>query len=220
MIGMYVRSIRELSDAKMEFLSRYGKYVESMDVVLLSEGHTSQRKYLFPAQQNPPAAVKDFMGGNSEAGQAERIDDKEKAILRIIGNDGRYSYVDLYKKTGMDVKTIRSRIKTLEERGIIRGYVTFLDVNRLGYQFFKICIYLKSHEDSQKIVHFGIAHPNVIHVIETVGSWDIEFEAETKSLSQLFEIESELKNQFPRSIRKTNTTIIAEEMKLDFMPCL
>jgi|WetSurMetagenome_2_1015567.scaffolds.fasta_scaffold127799_2 DNA-binding Lrp family transcriptional regulator len=215
MIGVFVRNVNELLKIKKEILSKYGNYIESIDLSLLGEGYTSQRKYLFPINQNFSKTIKDYAGTNFVQ---ENLSDNEKKILKLISNNARFNYVDVCEKTKMDVKTIKKRIKQLEEKNIIQGYVTFLDIKKLGYQFFKICIYLKNQEELEKIINFGINHPNVVHVIEVIGSWELEFEVETKSFDELFKIEDELKNKFSKSIKKTVPIIIEEEIKLDFIP--
>jgi DNA-binding Lrp family transcriptional regulator len=106
----------------------------------------------------------------------------------------------------------------MKKKGIIQGFVTFLDSKKIGYQFFKICISLQDQDALAHIVSFGIQHPNVVHVIETIGSWEIEFEVETKNFEDLFILQNELKNAFAPAIKKTTSIIIVEEKKLTFIP--
>jgi len=215
MIGVFVKNVKELLFIKKEILRKYSRNIESLDVSLLGEGYTSQRKYLFTINPQNSKIIKDYVG---EFSTSEKLNDHEKKILQLISNNARFNYVNLCEKLKLDVKTLKKKIKTLEDKKIIQGYVTFLDIKKLGYQFFKICIYLKNHEDLDKIINFGLNHPNVVHVIETIGSWDLEFEIETKSFEDLFKIEEEIKNKYPESIRKTISTIIEDEIKLDFVP--
>ena len=213
MIGVFVKNSKELLKIKKGILTKYGKNIESLDLCLLGEGHTSPREYLFKTRKSQP--IKEYSG---EEFLKEELTKKEKEILKLISDNARFNYLDICGKLKIDAKTLKKRIKKLKEKGIIQGYVTFLDVKKLGYQFFKICIFLKNMKDAEKIIQFGVNHPNVIHVIETVGSWEIEFEVETKSFEDLFLLEEELKNTYPKSIKKTISTIIEDEMKLEFIP--
>lgn len=213
MIGVFVRNSKELLEVKKKILLKYGNKIESIDLTLLGEGHTSPRQYLFKTKKS--RVVKEYSG---ELVPGVELKKDEKEILKFISEDARFNYLDLCEKVNLDVKTVKKRLKGLMDKGIIQGFVTFLDVKKLGYQFFKICIFLKDSKDMEKIIQFGLNHPNVIHVIESVGSWDLEFEVETKSFEELFYLEEELINSFSDSIKKIYSTIIEEEVKLEFVP--
>lgn len=60
--------------------------------------------------------------------------------------------------------------------------------------------------------------PNIVHVIESLGPWEIELEIETESLEDFYSITHKIRNQFPGIIKKTESVIISDEMKLDFFP--
>jgi Lrp/AsnC family leucine-responsive transcriptional regulator len=48
----------------------------------------------------------------------EKID---RQILRQLADDGRMSYTDLGKATGLSTSAVHQRVKRLEERGLILG---------------------------------------------------------------------------------------------------
>jgi len=50
------------------------------------------------------------------------VDETDRAILTALRNNSRQSYVDLAKEVGVSERTIRTRVRRLEEEGIIRGY--------------------------------------------------------------------------------------------------
>ncbi len=59
------------------------------------------------------------------------LDDTDVHILKGIQDDARVSYRTLAKKIGVSVPTISARVSTLQELGIIRGYRTDIDPQRL-----------------------------------------------------------------------------------------
>ena len=67
---------------------------------------------------------------------AERlhIDDVDRKILSELLRDCRRSYRSLARRAGVSVGTILSRIRKLENAGVIRGYSALLDHEKLGYQ--------------------------------------------------------------------------------------
>ena len=50
------------------------------------------------------------------------VEDTDAEIVRMLTRDGRMSYTDLAKHTGLSVSAVHSRVRRLEERGVIRGY--------------------------------------------------------------------------------------------------
>ncbi|MFL6155689.1 MAG: Lrp/AsnC family transcriptional regulator [Marmoricola sp.] len=49
----------------------------------------------------------------------EKID---RNILRLLAEDGRMSFTDLGKATGLSTSAVHQRVKRLESRGLITGY--------------------------------------------------------------------------------------------------
>jgi Lrp/AsnC family leucine-responsive transcriptional regulator len=54
----------------------------------------------------------------------EKID---RQILRLLAGDGRMSYTDLGKATGLSTSAVHQRVKRLEQRGLITGYGATID---------------------------------------------------------------------------------------------
>lgn len=59
-------------------------------------------------------------------------DDTDRAIVRLLASDGRMSYTDIGKQTGLSTSAVLSRVRRLEGRGAIRGYAAVLDPDALG----------------------------------------------------------------------------------------
>ncbi|MCW2868100.1 MAG: Lrp/AsnC family transcriptional regulator [Marmoricola sp.] len=51
----------------------------------------------------------------------------DRQILRLLAADGRMSFTDLGKATGLSTSAVHQRVKRLEERGLIRGYGATVD---------------------------------------------------------------------------------------------
>ena len=56
----------------------------------------------------------------------------DRRILELLANDGRMSFTDLGKATGLSTSAVHQRVKRLEQRGLIRGYGASLDHAQLG----------------------------------------------------------------------------------------
>ncbi|MFL2957207.1 MAG: Lrp/AsnC family transcriptional regulator [Candidatus Thalassarchaeaceae archaeon] len=50
------------------------------------------------------------------------IDSLDRGILAVLRNNGRAAYVEIAKSVGVTERTVRTRMRKLEEDGVIRGY--------------------------------------------------------------------------------------------------
>ena len=61
-----------------------------------------------------------------------RVEETDLKILRLLSADGRMSYTDLGKATGLSTSAVHQRVKRLEQRGLIKGYGATIDHEQLG----------------------------------------------------------------------------------------
>lgn len=59
------------------------------------------------------------------------MEETDAEIVRLLARDGRTSYTDLAKATGLSVSAVHSRVRRLEQRGVVRGYHADLDPESL-----------------------------------------------------------------------------------------
>lgn len=60
------------------------------------------------------------------------LDDLDRQVLRLLAEDGRRSYTDLAKDTGLSTSAVHQRVRRLEQRGAITGYAAQLDPRSIG----------------------------------------------------------------------------------------
>lgn len=59
----------------------------------------------------------------------ERLD---RRLVDLLAADGRMSFTDLGKATGLSTSAVHQRVRRLEERGVIRGYRAVLEPEAIG----------------------------------------------------------------------------------------
>ncbi|MDQ2985351.1 MAG: Lrp/AsnC family transcriptional regulator [Armatimonadota bacterium] len=62
----------------------------------------------------------------------EQFDDTDRTILTMLQNEGRLTNVELASRVGLTPPPTLSRVKRLEEAGLIRKYVAVVDQEKLG----------------------------------------------------------------------------------------
>jgi Lrp/AsnC family leucine-responsive transcriptional regulator len=60
------------------------------------------------------------------------VEETDRAIVTALSVDGRLSYTDLAERVGLSVSAVHQRVRRLEQRGVIRGYVARFDYEALG----------------------------------------------------------------------------------------
>lgn len=67
-------------------------------------------------------------GGATVAG----VEEIDRRIVTLLATDGRMSFTDLAKETGLSVSAVHQRVRRLEKRGVIRGYAALVDYDEIG----------------------------------------------------------------------------------------
>ena len=60
------------------------------------------------------------------------MEDLDREIVRLLTGDGRMSYTDLGRTTGLSTSAVHQRVRRLEERGVITGYAAVVDPDSVG----------------------------------------------------------------------------------------
>ena len=75
------------------------------------------------------------------------MDDIDKRILRELQGDAGLSTAELGERVGLTSMPVWRRIQRLDEQGLIRGKVTLLDREALGYQIIAFMMLRTSQHD-------------------------------------------------------------------------
>jgi Lrp/AsnC family leucine-responsive transcriptional regulator len=59
------------------------------------------------------------------------VEDLDREIARLLASDGRRSFTDLARDTGLSVSAVHQRVRRLEKRGVIRGYRAVVDPDEI-----------------------------------------------------------------------------------------
>ena len=67
------------------------------------------------------------MRARRHSGYGDRVEEIDRKILLLLARDGRMSFTDLARQTGLSVSATHQRVRRLERRGLIRGYTAVID---------------------------------------------------------------------------------------------
>jgi Lrp/AsnC family leucine-responsive transcriptional regulator len=60
------------------------------------------------------------------------MEDLDRRLVELLLADGRMSYTDLGRATGLSTSAAHQRVRRLEERGVVSGYRAVIEPTRMG----------------------------------------------------------------------------------------
>lgn len=98
-----------------------------------------------------------------------RLDPTDVAIIEALQQDGRLGISELGRKIGLSQPATSERVKRLEARGVIAGYMARIDPSALGLNMTAVIRLRTTHEFIQPCLKQFAAMPQVIEVLRLTG---------------------------------------------------
>ncbi|MCZ2808616.1 MAG: Lrp/AsnC family transcriptional regulator [Candidatus Bathyarchaeota archaeon] len=142
------------------------------------------------------------------------MDETDVKILEILMLDARLSSRQIAKRCGVSIGTVLSRIKKLEKEGIITGYSSMLDHEKLGYELTVVSEVTVSKGRLLEMENEIARLPNVCCVYDVTGLIDALVVAKFKNREELGNFTKRLL-ALP-FVERTNTHVVLTTIKEDF----
>ena len=131
----------------------------------------------------------------------EEIDELDFQILKKLASNARTPTIEIAKDLNTTANIVHYRIKKLIESGIIIGFKTMINWGKLGYQWYKVDLYLSEYSQTHKIIEYVESIPYLYTVDHTIGYADLELEWIFEDVNHLNRIIEDIHSKFPRIIR-------------------
>jgi len=135
-------------------------------------------------------------------GTPVEIDNVDYRLLNHIVENARIPLIELAEKIGCSSQTVSYRIKNLIKKGVIQAFRVDIDVSKLGFQEFKVDIWLKKLSKRRQIRDFIKYNPYVTFISTSAGYADLEIVFTIGDSDKLVEILEDVFSKFPGAIRK------------------
>lgn len=147
-----------------------------------------------------------------------KIDDEDSELLKFLSDNCTMNLVDLATKLRMSANGVKNRIKNLEKKGIIMGYKTKINYEKLGFLHFRVFIHVNkfSNELYKKMKAFLNSKGNIESVSRYMGYADLDFRCYSQSLIELYNLISEIKDQFVQDIIEIDSMPIFNWEKITY----
>jgi DNA-binding Lrp family transcriptional regulator len=142
------------------------------------------------------------------------VDDIDRKIMRLLQEDARKSFNKIADSLGIAVGTAYNRVKSLEDRGILKGYTIMLDSAKLGYGLTALILIEAEGRYLPEVEKELSKLDEVICIYDITGDYDVAVVARFKDRSSLNNfIKSALK--MPH-VTRTVTNVVLNVVKEDF----
>lgn len=142
------------------------------------------------------------------------LNEIDTKILKGLLEDARFSSRQIAKNVGVSVGTVLSRIKKMEDEGLIKGYTVNLDHEKLGYQLTVITEITVAKGRLVETETEVAKIPNVLSVYDVTGLTDAVIVAKFKSREDLGAFTKHLL-ALPY-VERTNTHVVLNTVKENY----
>ena len=155
-----------------------------------------------------------FFGNDGQNGQSD-LDRFDRAILEVLAEDGRISITDLSKRTGLSKSPTQTRLRRLEESGVIIGYRALLNPIRLGLDHVAFVEVRLSDTREAALASFNAAVARVPEIEQAhmiAGDFDYLLKVRTRHMTDYRKFLGETISTLPY-VSNTSTYVAMEAVK-------
>ncbi len=139
------------------------------------------------------------------------INDIDRKILNIMQKDARISNAEIARQVSLAPSGVLERIRKLEERGVIRGYLAELDAVEVGFGLTAF-VAVRTHECCGDTDKFLSEIPEVLEVHDVAGEDSYLLKVRVKNTEHLSRLLRERLKNVP-NVATTKTTVVLQTIK-------
>jgi Lrp/AsnC family leucine-responsive transcriptional regulator len=209
-----IHDIRKLYAIWKDIQSKFGYYFEKQSMAFyLNEIH-------LPLCYLKEEKIKKDKKSLNLSGIQDHItlDEIEIKLLNLLADNAQLSLTKLAKQLSLTARQVSYRINKLKDNGIIEAFRVELDISKLGYQDFKVYLFLKEFKLRKPIMEYIFHNPHLICIDETTGESHLELEFHLRSIDDLNKIVQDISEKFPSAIRNYYYVTVKKLHKWLYLP--
>lgn len=207
-IMSWVKSIDIFNNFIKQFKENYGEFIKDFQIFSYVGTIYYPRNYLNPKNKGKEIIVRTSVPVD--------YDSLDLSILKQLSVNGRKTALKISKELNKPVKTIINRMKLLIKKEIIIGYSANIDLNKIGYEYYKINLIFSKNINYNTLLSFARELDNSIYVDEAISKYDFELNIEVENKEELNAIINNIK-QLTGGIKHIEIKQISKYLKLSFL---
>jgi Lrp/AsnC family leucine-responsive transcriptional regulator len=204
-------SIQGFHEIWAEILGKYKGNIADSRIALYSPVHNFNKVF--------------FVQGSFErlqrsygSGLVVAHDDVDEKIIAEYAHNVRVPLAVVAKAVGLSIEGVRQRIKRLEHLKVIAGYKIDLDLEKMGWQGYRVDFMLRSTARNKELFEYLKQHKYFYQINQSIGGADFEAEVVVRDLPHLLEILEEIVQRFKDTISQYEYMGYSNFAKLSIVP--
>ncbi len=206
-----VRNAKDFTDFLGKFGERFGEYVLEKDVHVVTVTHRLNEKFLYAGPTSKHSYYQDRL-------ESVKIDKIDRRILHEVSFNARIPIVELAARIGISPNIAKYRLRRMEKEGVIIGYVSAPNFDRLGLRFIQLNFNLKQREDISPIIQFFDNTRKCLFALELIGKYDLTVEIHVRDEGELRSILDEFKKAFVNRYNRYDILNVYKENVVVWLP--
>jgi DNA-binding Lrp family transcriptional regulator len=138
-----------------------------------------------------------------------KVDSKDKKILFELDFHARDSNSAIAKKVRLSKQGIDYKIKTLQKKGVIKGFSPVINGNQLGYFYCRLFLKFQNltKEKENEIIAYFVSSPKCKWLLKAEGSYDLLSATWTKSLREFKDFSDAIVEKFGSHIKEKKESL-------------
>ncbi len=205
--AIFAKSRKDYYDFETALLSAFGDIISSKHFCLMLDAVIFNNHFLHEDKH-----LQEYSFWRSD--HLETLDETDKLLLQELHKDSTTTLVTLAGKVHLSIDSVSKRIKRLNDKKIISFYFSTIDYNLLGYEKYKLFIYVKNYstDAERQIFAFLKTKKYTLNIIKIIGPWKLEVEFLIREYTEFYTILSELQEQFSDNIFKLDFSIFRNDI--------
>ncbi|MBW3001915.1 Lrp/AsnC family transcriptional regulator [Candidatus Woesearchaeota archaeon] len=209
---IWAKDINQLKNVTDDIYLKFAKNIQNKAVSIATNVYHYKNNYLYDKKEDTEWRIETYA--------QEEIDFTDAKILGLLAKNARIPLYKIADKLEITTATARNRIKNLQKRKILIGFRAMLNTAKLGYQYFKVFLYLENltKDKKSKLLTFLRYNPKVIYITEAIGISDLEFEPMAKDILELYDLLNKIKKEFSDVLRDYTIILNYEVHQINYLP--
>jgi DNA-binding Lrp family transcriptional regulator len=197
---VFYRKDSEFHELKNSIFSRFANIVIDQYADLLIDAR-QYPKMFFTGEIARPYS---FGGDVSEPD----IDVVDKAIMGVLVREANLSVIEIARRIKSTPKIVRTRMKKLEDDGLIIHYFISVDLSKIGMEQHKALVRLDrySKKDESRLIEYLSKIPNTSFYVKTL--WHVELEFIIDNYVDYYKLIDDLKSEFVDVIKTVESMFV------------
>jgi Lrp/AsnC family transcriptional regulator, leucine-responsive regulatory protein len=149
------------------------------------------------------------------------LDERDRAILRILQDDGRITNAELAEKVNLSPSACLRRVKHLEDSGIISRYSMVLEPKLAGFPgmaFVSVTLDQQGHSSLESFEKQVMAYPEILECHLLAGAHDYLVRVMYRDSADFERIHKQILTQLPGVTRVQSTLTLRTIKQISTLP--